>query len=134
ALRRESLREQRVFVVEHEREALLRDITWRLSVNGVAEVHVVRGDRLRHRARRAARLEENPRHFLARADLGERSILRLVEIDRERLAVGREQLLLVAGSIHGKQTVNGTESVAEQKRITPNRAGRRSFQRIKAFL
>src|ERR1019366_2293734 len=39
ALRREALDEQPVFVVEHLREPLVRDVARRLAVDGVAERH-----------------------------------------------------------------------------------------------
>jgi hypothetical protein len=41
-------------------------------------------------------MEKHPRHLLAGADLGKRPVFRPIEVDGERLAVGGEELLLIA--------------------------------------
>ena len=51
---RETLQEQLIFVVEHEREAFARDIAGRLALNGVAKRHVVGGNCLCNRGGCAA--------------------------------------------------------------------------------
>ena len=74
ALRAEPFDQQAVFVVEHQPEPFARNVARRLAVDRVAEIHVVGRDRFRDRARRAAGLEKNARHFLAGADFGERPV------------------------------------------------------------
>jgi hypothetical protein len=95
----EAFAQELVFVVEHEREALARHVAGRLAVDGVAEGHVVGGDGLGDGAGGAARLEEHARDLLAGADFREGAVLGIVEIDREGLAAGGEQVLLFA---HGR--------------------------------
>ena len=73
--------QEHILMVEHLLDSFPRDIPLRLAVDGVADGHVVGGDRLRHRACRAAHGEEPAGHLLAGADLGEVAIDRVVEID-----------------------------------------------------
>ena len=72
----EPLDQELVFVVQHQLQALARDVARRLAVDGVAEDHVVGGDRLGDGPRGPAGLEELARDLLAGADLGERAVLR----------------------------------------------------------
>ncbi len=88
----EALDEQRVFVVEHQAEPFARNIARRLAVDGVAKRHVVSGHGFGDGAGSAASLEKDAGHFLAGADLGKRAVFRLVEVDREGLAVGGQQI------------------------------------------
>ena len=72
-------------VVEHRLEPPARDVALGLPIDGVAHLHVVSGDALRDRARRAAHAEEPADHFLPGADLGEGAVPARVEIDLQRL-------------------------------------------------
>ena len=89
-----------VLVVQHELQPLARDVARRLAVDGVAEDHVVGGDRLGDRPRGAAGLEEFAGDLLAGADLGERAVLRHVQVDGQRLLVRGEEFLLLAHARH----------------------------------
>ena len=95
-MRLRSSQQQIIFVIEHELQPLAGDIARRFAIDRVAELHVVGRDRLGDRAGGSARLEKYARHFLTGADFRKRSVLVLVEIDRERLAVGGEQFLFFA--------------------------------------
>jgi hypothetical protein len=93
-----------VFVVEHALQPLARYVALGVAVDGVADRHVVRRGALGDGAGRAAHPEEPARHLLTRADLGERSIAVLVQVDVQRLAVGIEAVGVgkIAGSCgHG---------------------------------
>jgi hypothetical protein len=79
----ETFAQEVILVVEHLLDPLPRDIPLRLAVDGIADGHVVGGDRLRHRARRAPHGEEPAGHLLAGADLGEVAVDRVVEVDGE---------------------------------------------------
>ena len=80
-------------LVEHALQPPGGHVPVRLAVDGVADRHVVGGDRLRDRAGRAADPEEPAHHFLARPDLRDRSVPARVEIDAQRLLV-RVRLLV----------------------------------------
>ena len=86
-------------MIEHEVEALAGDVTRGLAVDGIAEDHVVGGDGLGDGAGSAAGLEKDARDLLAGTDFGKRAVDGLVEIDRERLAVGGQEIFLIA---HGR--------------------------------
>ena len=88
------LDQQLVLVVEHGRKPLARDIARSLAVDRVAENHVVGRNRLGDRSRRPAGVEKEPGHLLAGPDLGKRAVFRPVQIDRERLAIGRKEVFL----------------------------------------
>src|ERR1700730_10795297 len=71
----ETFQQKIVLVIEHCPEPLPADVAVRRAVNCVAERHVVSRHRFGNRSGRAADMKKSPRHFLARADLGERSAL-----------------------------------------------------------
>jgi hypothetical protein len=72
-------------VVEHALQPPGRDVAVHLAVDGVADRHVVGGDRLSDRAGRAAHPEEPAHDLLARPDLGDRSVPARIEVDPQRL-------------------------------------------------
>ncbi|MEY2544530.1 MAG: hypothetical protein QOE81_1991, partial [Verrucomicrobiota bacterium] len=84
----EPLDEQAVFMIEHGLEPVAADITLGRSIDRIAKCHVVGRHRLGDRSGCAADMEKSARHFLARANFGERPILLPIEIDLERLSVG----------------------------------------------
>ena len=94
-LLREARDQQIVFVVQHERETLLGDIAGGLAVNGIAERHVISGNRFRDGTRGGAGLEKHAGDLLPGANFGERAIDGLIEVDRQRLAVGGEKFFLL---------------------------------------
>ncbi len=69
-------------------ESLPRDVAVGLTVDRVADLHVVRGDRFRDRPRPSPHAEEPPHHFLARADLGEGAVFFCIQVDLERFLAG----------------------------------------------
>ena len=79
--------QETVFVVEHGFQSHAADITVGGPVNRVAERHVVGRYRLCNRSGSAADMEKTARHFLAGADLRERSVFLCVQVDLERLLV-----------------------------------------------
>ena len=79
----EALQEERVLVVQHRDQALARHVAAGLAVDGVADRHVVGGDRLGDGARGAARLQEPAGDLLPGADLGEGPVGRPIQIDCE---------------------------------------------------
>ncbi len=85
ALRCQALHQQLVLVFQHRFQTLPADITIDVTINRVADRHVVGGDGLGDGARRAADAEEPARDLLARADLGEGAILAGIEVDLQRL-------------------------------------------------
>jgi len=80
----ETLEIQTLLVLEHRLEALAAHVTCTAAVDRVAHLHVVRGDALGDRARRAAGAEKPPHDFLPCADLGEGAVETRVEVDLER--------------------------------------------------
>ena len=76
--------QQTVLVVQHLLQTLATDVPLAGAVNGVAYRLVVGRNRFGDCARRAAHAKEPARHLLPRADLGERAMLRRIEIDLKR--------------------------------------------------
>lgn len=74
-------------MIEHRVQAHPTHVPIGWSVDSVTERHVVSRYRLRDRAGRAADVKKSARHFLARADFGERPILLVIQIDLKRLPV-----------------------------------------------
>src|SRR5262249_43000829 len=58
------------------------------AVEVIADRHVVGRNGLRHRSGCAADRKESPGHFLAGADLGERSVSNRIEVELQRLLSG----------------------------------------------
>ena len=75
------------FLVEHALKPPGRYVAVRLAVDGVADGHVVSGDRLRDGARRAADPEEPADDLLAGPDLRDRPVPARVEVDAQGLLV-----------------------------------------------
>src|SRR6185436_2100827 len=92
-----------IFMIEHAVEALAGDITFRGAIDGIADGHVVSGDGLGDGARRAANAEKPAGDFLPCANLGERSVLRVVEIDLQRLLMRSQNF-----AIHPHANIIGT--------------------------
>ena len=86
------LRFKLVLVVEHGFQPLPADIALALAVDGVADGHVVGRHALGDGAGGAAHVEEPPHHFLPGADLGERAVAALVEVDGQGLVVGSSEV------------------------------------------
>src|SRR5207245_8053486 len=72
-------------VVEHCLQPPPRDITLRVSINGVAHFHVVSRDALRDRPSGAADAEKPAHHLLSGADFRKRSVPARIEVDPQRL-------------------------------------------------
>ena len=87
ALAVEPLDEQPVLVFEHRLQAGPADVAIAVPVDGVAEGHVVGRHGLGDGAGRASDAEEPARHFLARANLGERAVFDGIQVHLERLGV-----------------------------------------------
>ncbi len=83
----QALQQKVVLVVEHCVQAHPTHVTIGRSVDRVAEGHVVSRHRFCNRPGGAADVKKSARYFLPRADFGERSVLRPIEIDLERLTV-----------------------------------------------
>ena len=92
-------------MVEHLLDPFPRDIPWRLAVDGVADGHVVGGNRLRDGSGCAAHGEEPAGHLLPSADLGEVAVDGVVEIDGEGPLSRRIDGLHRAG--HGERLHGG---------------------------
>ena len=95
-----TLTQQGVFVLEHAAEAFAADIALHGTVNRVAESHVIGRHRFGHRAGRRTDVKKSPRHFLTRSDLGKGAIDGAIEIEVQRLAIGRE-IVIVGGHEKG---------------------------------
>ena len=67
-----------------------------MAVDVVTDCHVVRRRALGDGACSGADLKEAARHFLSCTDLKDRSVLVLVEVDREGFLVGREGIAPLA--------------------------------------
>ena len=89
-----------VLVVEHALQPLARDVALGVAVDRVADRHVVSRGALGDSARCAAHPKKPARDLLTRADLGERTIAVLIQVDVQRLAVGIESIGVgkIAGS------------------------------------
>ena len=92
----ETLDQELILVVQHEPKPLPGNVAGRLPVDGVTERHVISRDGLGDRARRTAGLKEDARDFLPGSDLRKRAVTRLIEVDREGLAVGSKEFFLLA--------------------------------------
>ena len=83
----EPLQKQIKFQIKHRLQTLAADVTFGLAVNRVTHRHVVGRNSLGDSARRLADVKKPARHFLPRADFGERAVFFRVQIDVERLLV-----------------------------------------------
>src|SRR5579863_2099611 len=81
AARRKALEQEAVFVIQHQLQALVGHVPWRLPIDRIAEYHVVGRNRLRDGPRGAARMEELARDFLPGADLRKCTVKWPVEVD-----------------------------------------------------
>ena len=81
------MNEQIVFTTQHQFQPFSRNVAGRFAVERIAEFHVIRGKRFRHRSRGAACLKKMAGHFLASTNFCECAILRLIEINRESLTI-----------------------------------------------
>ena len=113
ALGGEAFVHQAVFVVEHGLDALAADVAAGGAVDGVGDGHVVGRDALGDRAGRAADPEKPARHFLARADLGEGAVLRVVQVDLDGLLV-RVQPWFHCASVPSGVAVRQDDSLKRQ--------------------
>ena len=107
ACRTELAPQQLPLAIEHRVEALAGHVAGPRAVEVVADLLVVRGDRLGDGAGRRADAEEPARHLLPRPDLGKRAVDLRIEIDAQGLVMGVENVdhvtvLPVCG--HGGQT------------------------------
>ena len=87
---------QVVFIAEHGLDALAADIAAGGAVDRVGDGHVIGRDALGDRAGRAPDPKKPARHLLARPDLGEGAVLRVVQVDLDglvmRIQLGRVPL------------------------------------------
>ncbi len=79
-------------MVQDALQALPAHATLTSPVDRVAHGHVVRRDRLGHRARSPTDTEKPPRDFLPGPDLGKGAKFARIEIDLERLLVSAREL------------------------------------------
>ena len=91
---------ERVLVVQHGLQPGLGHVTVDLAVDGVADRHVVGGDRLGDGARGAAHPEEPPGHLLAGADFGHRPVPARIQVDPQGLLVGVDRLHVAEEAAH----------------------------------
>ncbi len=77
----QALHQKVVFVVEHGVQAHPTYVTISGSVDRITESHVVSRHRLCDGPGRPADVKKTARHFLARANFGERPVLLPIEID-----------------------------------------------------
>ena len=87
----ETAHEQLVFVIEHGDEAFARDVAGGLSVDGITESHVIGGHGFGDGAGGATGLKEHAGNLLTGPDLSEGPVFGVIQINRQSLAVGREQ-------------------------------------------
>ena len=79
----EPVDEEGELVVEHVHEALARDIASGVTVDGVADTHVVSRHTLGHGARGPPGLEEMSNNLLAGTNFGEGTIEGAVKVDAQ---------------------------------------------------
>ena len=120
ALGGEAFVHQVVFVAEHRLDALAADIAAGGAVDRVRDGHVVGRDALGDRAGRAPDPEKPASHLLPRADLGERAVLRVVQVDLDGLLM-RIQLGGFHRAVRSRWLVaNGSENqdwISPPKRV-----------------
>ena len=80
----------------HLLEAFARDVALRVTIDRVADPHVISRHALRDGARSAPSLKEMPYHFLPSANFREDPIGRAVEVDGQRLAGGHRAGLFMS--------------------------------------
>src|SRR5262249_47801275 len=114
ALRGQSFYVELKLVVEHCLEPGARNVPVDVSVDGVADFHVVSRDAFRDRARGAANPKKPAHYFLARANLRKGAVPARIKIDPKRLGMGIDRLLF-----HGVRIGDV---------LNPGRAKRESFQ------
>ena len=81
-----------VLVVQHRLQPGFGDVAVDLAVDGVADGHVVGGDRLGDRARRPADAEEPAGHLLTGTDFGHRPVPARIQVDAQGLLMGVDRL------------------------------------------
>ena len=111
ALGVESFVQQGVFVVEHRLQPLPAHVSFTRTINRVADHHIVGGYRLGDGPRRASDAEKPARHFLAGADLGERTVFPRVQIDLQGLLVGAGDL-----AVHSERIIHQVAGESTLKR------------------
>ena len=99
ALGPQPLQQQRVFVLQHRLQALPAHVAFARAVDGVADSHIIGGNRLGNGARGAADAEKPARDLLSGADFSEGSVLARVQVDLKRLMVGAGNLAFHNGRI-----------------------------------
>ena len=111
----QAFHQQTILVIEHGLEPLATDIAIRWAVNRIAKAHVVGGHGFRDGPGGAAH-EKTACHFLASADLGERSILLCIEIDLERF--------LVRPDIHLRVHRSAVAAISDRRKFSAVRSCR----------
>ena len=119
ALGGQTIDQQLVLVLQHLLQALARDVTLGMAVDGVADPHVVGRHALGDGARGTPGLEEMADDLLPRPDLGERAVGGTVEVDGQRLAFGGRArirgLLVHAVNLTTPATVNQRKPASKKR-------------------
>ena len=84
------------FLVQHLQQPGAADVAIDVAVDVVTDRHVVGRHGLGDRAGRRPDRKESTGHFLARADFDDRTVLVLVEVDREGFLVGGQGIVALA--------------------------------------
>ena len=117
----ESVQQLGELVLEHVLEPPAADKPLGGTVERAAHRHVVGRDALGDGPRRAAYLEEPAGHLLPGADLGDGTVLRRVEIDRERLLSRARSGVIHAGTPPRRSGCRGSASSPSAHRLSPIR-------------
>src|ERR1700746_966669 len=81
------------FVIEHGLKSAARNVSVSVSIDRVADLHVVSRHALGDCPRSAADTEKPANDFLPGADLGKRAVPTWIKIDPERLGMGIDRCL-----------------------------------------
>ena len=88
ARRPQSLRQQRILMIQHGDEPVPRNIAGTVSVDGITHLHVVSGNALRHGPGSPAHPEKPGRRLLAGADFREGAVFGGIKIELEGFLAG----------------------------------------------
>src|SRR5262245_27384186 len=138
----EPFEKELILALEHRLESLAAHVAVARSIHRVAHRGVVCRDGPRYRSRGAADVKEPARHFLACADLREGAVPGGIEVDLQRLLLGRgsrhpglsrgvgwtrEADARVSGGRPVKQQIGGSRPMTDHSRCRARSARRRTF-------
>ena len=96
ALGSQPIDQESILVTHHLLEAFARDVALRVTIDSVADPHIIRRHALGDRPGGAAGLEEMPNDLLPGADLREDPVGGPIEVDGQRLAGGHRTGLFMS--------------------------------------